>query len=41
MQLKAPVVSTDAKTLDLKATELGHLDGGKVCVIQAEGVKIN
>lgn len=41
VHLKAPVVSTEAKTLDLSATELAHLDGGKACVIEAEGVKIN
>ncbi len=41
VHLKAPVVSTDAETLDLSASERAHLDGGKACVVEAMGVKIN
>lgn len=41
IHLKAPIVSTDAKALDLRASELARLDGGKVCDVRADLVKIN
>lgn len=39
--LKAPIVSTNAKALDLSASELTRITGSKACEVQAELVKIN
>lgn len=41
IHLKAPIVSTNAKALDLSASELTRITGSKACEVQADLVKIN
>jgi phage baseplate assembly protein V len=41
IHLKAPIVSTEARALDLSASELTRLTGSKACEVQADLVRIN
>jgi phage baseplate assembly protein gpV len=41
LELKAPLISLDARVLELKGSQAALLDGGNACVVQAQLVKIN